>query len=112
MPREAEPSLNEKTFVTQALSEGLRLDSREFDQYRPLELTFGDDYGVAEVNLGKTRYAAPQPYVLCKVLWLLTDHAQGLSQDVSRSHSPLRRPTLRRSFHDRHRAQPHGLAGL
>lgn len=56
MPREAEPSLNEKTFVTQALQEHLRLDNRAFDEYRPVELSFGDEYGVAEVKLGKTRY--------------------------------------------------------
>ena len=55
MPREAEPSLNERVFVLQALQENLRLDGREFDQYRPLELTFGDEYGVANVTLGKTR---------------------------------------------------------
>ena len=57
MPREAEPSLNERVFVLQALQENLRLDGREFDQYRPLELTFGDEYGVANVTLGKTRQA-------------------------------------------------------
>lgn len=57
MPREAEPSLNEKAFVTQALQEHLRLDNRNFDDYRPIELTFGDEYGTAEVKLGKTRYA-------------------------------------------------------
>ncbi|KAL2169650.1 hypothetical protein VTG60DRAFT_5789 [Thermothelomyces hinnuleus] len=58
MPREAEPSLNEKQFVIQALQENLRLDGRELDQYRPLELTFGDQYGVADVTLGKTRVLA------------------------------------------------------
>lgn len=57
MPREAEPSLNEKQFVTQALQEHLRLDNRAFDEYRPIELSFGDEYGTAEVKLGKTRYA-------------------------------------------------------
>lgn len=56
MPREAEPSLNEKTFLLQALKENLRQDGREFDQYRPVDLTFGDDYGHADVRLGKTRY--------------------------------------------------------
>lgn len=55
MPREAEPSLSEKTFVTQALEEGLRVDGRKFDQFRSLELTFGEEYGVAEVKFGKTR---------------------------------------------------------
>lgn len=59
MPREAEPSLSERTFVSQALEEGLRIDSRSFEQYRPLTLTFGDEYGVAEVKLGKTRFVKP-----------------------------------------------------
>ena len=57
MPREAEPSANEKAFLLKALQdEQIRLDGREFDQYRPLELTFGDEYGVANVSLGKTKY--------------------------------------------------------
>ena len=55
MPREAEPSLNERAFVVQALQEGLRVDGRAFDQYRQLELKFGEQYGVADVTLGKTR---------------------------------------------------------
>ncbi len=55
MPREAEPSLNEKNFLLEALQENLRLDGRGFTDYRPLELGFGDEHGVAEVRLGKTR---------------------------------------------------------
>lgn len=55
MPREAEPSLNEKTFVSQALQENVRLDNRAFDEYRPIELSFGDEYGTAQVTFGKTR---------------------------------------------------------
>jgi exosome complex component RRP45 len=55
MPREAEPSLNERAFVIQALQEGQRLDGRAFDQFRKLDLKFGDQYGVADVTLGKTR---------------------------------------------------------
>ncbi|KAH7041087.1 ribosomal protein S5 domain 2-type protein [Microdochium trichocladiopsis] len=58
MPREAEPSLNERAFVVQALHEGHRLDGRALDQFRKLELTFGDQYGVADVTLGKTRVLA------------------------------------------------------
>ncbi|KAL6697588.1 ribosomal protein S5 domain 2-type protein [Trichoderma pleuroticola] len=58
MPREAEPSLSERTFTLQAISEGLRLDGRKLDQFRSLELSFGDDYGVADVKLGKTRVLA------------------------------------------------------
>lgn len=55
MPREAEISLSERNFTSQAIAEGLRLDGRKFDQYRSLSLTFGDEYGVAEVQFGKTR---------------------------------------------------------
>ncbi|ODA82568.1 hypothetical protein RJ55_01075 [Drechmeria coniospora] len=58
MPREAEPSLAEKTFVLKALEEGLRLDNRKFDQFRSIELTFGHDFGMAEVQCGKTRVVA------------------------------------------------------
>lgn len=61
MPREAEPSLNERQFVIQALKEGLRLDGRELDRYRPLELTFGEQYGVADVTLGKTKCSFRTP---------------------------------------------------
>ena len=55
MPREAELSLNEKEFTLQALREEVRLDDRAFEDYRSLELTFGEDYGFVEVSLGKTR---------------------------------------------------------
>ena len=57
MPREVEPSLNEKQFFAKVLQENIRLDGRAFDQFRALELDFGDEYGVADVRLGKTRYA-------------------------------------------------------
>jgi len=55
MPREVEPSLNEREFIKQALKENVRLDGRSFDAYRNLDLTFGEEYGVADVRLGKTR---------------------------------------------------------
>lgn len=58
MPREAEISLNEREFIKQALQEQLRLDNRAFDAFRKLELTFGEEYGVADVQLGKTRVVA------------------------------------------------------
>ncbi|KAF2248410.1 hypothetical protein BU26DRAFT_520091 [Trematosphaeria pertusa] len=58
MPREAEISVNERAFIQQALQEQIRLDGRAFDAFRPLELTFGDEYGVADVQLGKTRVIA------------------------------------------------------
>lgn len=55
MPREAEPSLSERTFVSKALEEGLRLDNRKLDQSRPVVLTLGDEFGVATVEFGKTK---------------------------------------------------------
>lgn len=55
MPRETEPSLNERSFVLQALRENIRLDGRALDAFRHMELSFGDEYGVADVRLGKTR---------------------------------------------------------
>jgi exosome complex component RRP45 len=57
MPRAADLSLNDREFILQALRQGLRVDNRPFDVYRPLELTLGDEYGVADVRLGKTRFA-------------------------------------------------------
>ena len=60
MPREAEISLNEREFIRQALQEQIRIDRRAFDAFRPLELTFGEEYGVADVQLGKTRYVMYQ----------------------------------------------------
>ena len=55
MPREADISLNEREFIRQALGEGVRLDGRAFDEFRPLSLSFGDEDGVADAQLGKTR---------------------------------------------------------
>ena len=56
MPREAEPSAIEKSFVLEALRENVRIDGRSFDDLRKLQLTFGDEFGVADVSLGNTRY--------------------------------------------------------
>jgi exosome complex component RRP45 len=58
MPREADISINEREFIQLALRENIRLDGRSFDSFRNLELTFGDEYGVADVQLGKTRVIA------------------------------------------------------
>lgn len=55
MPREAELSVNEKTFILDALKEGIRLDGRPLDAFRQLELTFGEEYGAVNVALGKTK---------------------------------------------------------
>ena len=56
MPREAtDLSINESTFILKALREGKRLDGRDLQAYRDLELSFGDEYGIADVQLGHTR---------------------------------------------------------
>lgn len=55
MPREAEPSINERSFILDAIRQDIRLDGRALDSYRNIEITFGEDYGVADVRLGKTR---------------------------------------------------------
>lgn len=58
MPRESAPSTNEQAFLLSALRENIRLDARAFDQFRPVSLDFGDDYGTADVRIGKTRVLA------------------------------------------------------
>lgn len=55
MPREAEPSKNERDFILEALQENIRLDGRSLDAYRSIDISFGDEYGTADVQLGKTR---------------------------------------------------------
>ncbi|KAL9131121.1 MAG: hypothetical protein Q9217_000883 [Psora testacea] len=55
MPREAEPSINEREFILEALQQDIRLDGRALDAYRDLSISFGEGYGVADVRLGKTR---------------------------------------------------------
>jgi len=64
MPRAADLSLNDREFILQALRQGLRVDNRAFDEYRPLELTLGDEYGIADVQLGKTRFEDPNSHKL------------------------------------------------
>ena len=55
MPREVDVSLNELNFVLRALDENTRLDGRSLEETRQPEITFGDESGVADVRLGKTR---------------------------------------------------------
>lgn len=55
MPREAEPSLNEKQFFFKALKEDIRLDGRHAEDFRTLEIDFGESYGVVDLRLGGTR---------------------------------------------------------
>ncbi|KAL8854962.1 MAG: hypothetical protein Q9221_000158 [Calogaya cf. arnoldii] len=58
MPREAEPSNNERAFILEALQEDVRLDGRSLESFREIQLSFGDEYGVADIRLGKTRVLA------------------------------------------------------
>ncbi|KAL8674789.1 MAG: hypothetical protein Q9168_000770 [Polycauliona sp. 1 TL-2023] len=58
MPREAEPSNNERAFILEALNQDIRLDGRSLESYRDIQLSFGDEDGVADVRLGKTRVLA------------------------------------------------------
>ena len=39
-----------------ALKEDIRLDGRALDAFRDVEIAFGDEYGSADVKMGKTRY--------------------------------------------------------
>ncbi|KAI1315646.1 hypothetical protein EDD11_000539 [Mortierella claussenii] len=63
--KELEPSTNEREFLLSALREGARIDGRKFYDFRTLRLSFGDDYGAVEVQLGNTRVLAK---VSCEVI--------------------------------------------
>jgi exosome complex RNA-binding protein Rrp42 (RNase PH superfamily) len=80
MPREAEPSNVERNFILEALRQNIRVDGRAFDQFRPISLTFGEDYGTATVSLGKTRCFShsQRPF--------LTHPFQSSCPDLCRSH--------------------------
>jgi exosome complex component RRP45 len=56
MPREADLSNVERAFILEALTQHVRLDGRARDQFRNLDVSFGDDYGACTVHLGKTKY--------------------------------------------------------
>ena len=74
MPREAEPSNNERAFILEALRQDVRVDGRALDAYRDIEISLGDEYGIADVRLGETRFVEilPFAYILltqtCRVL--------------------------------------------
>ena len=55
MPRAVELSTNEIDFIHSALSQGLRLDGRSFEEFRDLDIQFGSSLGSCHVKLGKTR---------------------------------------------------------
>jgi hypothetical protein len=55
MSKEAPLSNAERDFILEALREDVRLDGRNPDQFRPLSVSFGDEYGHVKLQLGKTR---------------------------------------------------------
>jgi len=55
MNRELEPSINEKNFLYEALRQGKRIDGRGIYDVRNIRITFGNQYGHVQVQLGKTR---------------------------------------------------------
>ena len=55
MPREAELSNIERDFILQALRENTRLDGRQLEAYRDLDIAFGEEYGTVDIRLGRTR---------------------------------------------------------
>ncbi|KAL8834833.1 MAG: hypothetical protein Q9170_003575 [Blastenia crenularia] len=58
MPREAEPSNNERAFILEALRQNTRFDGRASDAFRDIDLTFGDVDGHVDVQLGNTKVLA------------------------------------------------------
>ncbi|CDS06032.1 hypothetical protein LRAMOSA08560 [Lichtheimia ramosa] len=58
MVKELDPSINESTFLLQALEEKRRIDGRGIYDVRSIDITFGADYGQVNVQLGRTRVAA------------------------------------------------------
>ena len=108
MPREAELSVNERAFVLQALGERIRIDGRKFDEFRELDLKFGDDHGVAHVTLGKTKCVSPDSY------WItaLTYPPQGHCTNISRGDQAVCGPSFRWSLHHHHGAESYCIASI
>ena len=57
MSKEAPLSLVEREFILDALRGNLRLDGRGLDQFRTINISFGNEYGHVKLQLGKTRCA-------------------------------------------------------
>lgn len=55
MSKETPLSVAEREFILEALLENIRLDGRQVDTFRPLSVTFGEEYGHVRVQLGQTR---------------------------------------------------------
>ncbi|SCV66961.1 BQ2448_5607 [Microbotryum intermedium] len=115
MPREAEPSINESQFLHHALSQGLRLDSRQPYELRAIELDFlRGSWGAVECRLGHTRVLAQVSAEIVRPLpdrpyegflnisselspMASTNHEVGRSSDEQTLVTRLLEKTLRRS---------------
>ncbi|KAF2431777.1 hypothetical protein EJ08DRAFT_678230 [Tothia fuscella] len=91
MPREVELSNNERDFILGALRQGLRLDGRGQDVYRELEISFGEEYGVVDVRLGKTRIVAR---ISCEVVAPYPDRKFDGVFVISTEFSPMASPAF------------------
>lgn len=56
MPREVDISNIERNFILEALEQDVRVDGRALDQFRSLDLEFGEEYSTVTLRLGKTRF--------------------------------------------------------
>lgn len=55
MPRGLDISNVERSFILDALSQGIRTDGRGLYQFRNIDLALGEEYGTATVSMGNTR---------------------------------------------------------
>lgn len=55
----------EKNFLNKIVPEGHRLDGRNYNESRPLNIAFGSEYGSCIVSLGETKVLAQ---VSCEVV--------------------------------------------
>ena len=55
MSREEPLTIIERDFILEALQESVRLDGRAVDDLRPLQISFGKEYGHVKVRLGRTK---------------------------------------------------------
>jgi exosome complex component RRP45 len=48
-------SNNERNFILDAIKNNLRVDGRGLFDFRPLKITFGEEFGTVYVQVGRTR---------------------------------------------------------
>ncbi|EJT98069.1 ribosomal protein S5 domain 2-like protein [Dacryopinax primogenitus] len=58
MPRDVEPSINQRDFIFSAIQQGLRVDGRSPLQARKTTIRFGNSLGWVECSIGETRVVA------------------------------------------------------